>query len=337
MRTIAGPNTNALRSITGYNVGSPLRMAPMPTRPAQQIKVNTQVPQLRTNTGSTSGSGGGGGMSAGQAMGAANAAVALGTDISAIASDQIPAQSAKGEGGRILGETAKYAGMGMAFGPIGAGVGALVGLTVGLVKNKKAKEAHKEQMAANDKANKANAAQLALAANVNSQKAPATMKSPNEKSKAPNKRMEPLKRTMAPVKMAPLKRELSSMQANSSYMRTPASAVKRQEIMRTLSGASALMTNVGVTDGGKRFIVKQGQTIYDTGTEAFNQQYKKTKFKRDKELDNKDKQEFAKNNPELAATVSAENLKNKTEKEKAKIIADYRNARKNSSKEIAEN
>ena len=45
---------------------------------------------------------------------------------------------------------------------------------------------------------------------------------------------------MAPIKMAPLKKELSSIQASSSYMRTPASAVERQEIMRTLSGASGL-------------------------------------------------------------------------------------------------
>lgn len=208
MRTLAGQNTNALRSITGYNAGSPLRKMPAMTQ--------------------------------GQAGGAAAGAAALGSDIGAIASDNIPAQSAKGEGGRILGETAKYAGMGMAFGPIGAGVGALVGLTVGLIKNKKAKEAHKEQMAANDKANKANAAQLALAANVNSQKAPATMKSPNERNMAPNKKTEPLKRTMAPLKMAPLKRELSSMQASSSYMRTPASDVKRQEIMRNVSGVSSL-------------------------------------------------------------------------------------------------
>lgn len=209
MQTIAGPNTNALRSITGYNVGSPLR----------------KMPELTQN----------------QQASATAGAAALGTDISAIATEGgVAPQSAKGEGGRILGETAKYAGMGMAFGPIGAGVGALVGLTVGLIKNKKAKDAYKAQIAQNKEIENANKAQAALAANVNAQKAPATMKSPNERSMAPNKRMEPLKRTMAPVKMAPLKKELSSIQASSSYMKTPASAVERQEIMRTLSGASEL-------------------------------------------------------------------------------------------------
>ncbi len=231
MRTIAGPSTNALRSITGYNVGSPLRRTPMPTRPAQQVQVNTQQPKLQTNTGSTGGTGGGGGggMSVGQAHSAVQGAVTLGTDINAIAKDEIPAQSAKGEGGRILGETAKYAAMGMAFGPIGAGVGALVGLTVGLVKNKKAKEAHKEQVEENKEIDKANKAQAALSANVNAQsRSNLTMKSPNEKSA---------------LNMAPLKKELSSMQASSSYMRTPASDVQRQEIMRTVSGVSSLQKN----------------------------------------------------------------------------------------------
>ena len=318
MQTIAGPNTNALRSITGYNVGSPLRKMPEMTQ--------------------------------GQVSAAAGGAAALGSDIGAISSDQIPAQSAKGEGGRILGETAKYAAMGMAFGPIGAGVGALVGLTVGLVKNKKAKDAHKEQMAANDKLNKANAAQQALAANVNSQKAPATMKSPNERSKAPNKRMEPLKRTMAPnkrmeplkrtmapVKMAPLKRELSSIQASSSYMRTPASSIERQEIMRTLSGASALKRNVGVTEGGKKFIKSEtkGITVYDDGSDSFDQQYQKAKFKADKEAENQEKREYAKANPKEAAKVSAENLKGKSEEEKAKIIAEYRAKKSQSEKQLA--
>lgn len=305
MRTLAGQNTNALRSITGYNVGSPLR----------------KMPELTE----------------GQAGSATAGAAALGSDIGAIASDNIAAQSAKGEGGRILGETAKYAGMGMAFGPIGAGVGALVGLTVGLIKNKKAKDAYKEQMAANDKANKANAAQLALAANVNAQKAPATMKSPNKKSMAPNKRMEPLKRTMAPVKMAPLKKELSSIQASSSYMRTPASAVERQEIMRTLSGASALKRSVGVTEGGKRFVVKEGQKYFDTGTELFDEQFKAAKIKADKKADADAKKEYAQNNPDEAKKVSAEALKGKSEKEKAEIIAAYRKKRSESEKQIASN
>ena len=307
MRILAGPNTNALRSITGYNAGSPLRKMPAMTQ--------------------------------GQAGSAAAGAAALGSDIGAIASDNIPAQSAKGEGGRILGETAKYAGMGMAFGPIGAGVGALVGLTVGIIKNNKAKEAHKEQIADNDKANKANAAQLALAANVNSQKAPATMKSPNERNMAPNKRTEPLKRTMAPLKMAPLKRELSSMQANSSYMRTPASDVKRQEIMRTVSGSSSLKTT-RVTEKGDLVIKKDGQEYFlsqSNNKTEFEKQYEEAKFKQDKKADNEAKVEFAKNNPKLAETVSAENLKTKTPEEKKEIIQNYRRAQQNSNTQIAEN
>lgn len=239
MRTLAGQNTNALRSITGYNVGSPLR----------------KMPELTQNQQASAVAGG----------------AALGTDIAAIATEGgVAPQSAKGEGGRILGETAKYASMGMAFGPIGAGVGALVGLTVGLVKNKKAKEAHKEQMAANDKANKANAAQLALAANVNSQKAPATMKSPNERNMAPNKRMEPLKRTMAPIKMAPLKKELSSMQRSSSYMRTPASDVQRQEIMRTVSGVSSLKRSEEVSYSGPQ--IRYGDDGEPTGVHSATKQ-----------------------------------------------------------------
>jgi len=313
MQTIAGPNTNALRSITGYNVGSPLRAMPM--NPAASVG-------------------------------------AIAEDVGNIASGNVQAQSAKGEGARILGDTAKYASMGMAFGPIGAGVGALVGLTVGLIKNKKAKDAHKEQIAQNKEIENAGKAQAALAANVNAQKAPATMKSPNERSKAPNKRMEPLKRTMAPnkrmeplkrtmapVKMAPLKRELSSIQASSSYMRTPASAVERQEVMRTLSGASALKRNVGVTEGGKKFIKSKtdGITIYDDGSDRFDEQYRKAKFKADKEADAKEKREYAKNNPEEAAKVSAENLKGKSEKEKAEIIAAYRAKRSESQKQIAQN
>lgn len=295
MRTLAGQNTSALRSITGYNVGSPLR----------------KMPELTE----------------GQAGSAAAGAAALGSDIGAIASGNVAAQSAKGEGGRILGETAKYAGMGMAFGPIGAGVGALVGLTVGLIKNKKAKEAHKEQMAANDKANKANAAQLALAANVNAQKAPATMKSPN-------KRMEPLKRTMAP-----LKKELSSIQASSSYMRTPASAVERQEIMRTLSGVSALKRSTGTTEGGKKFIKSETNqtTFYDDGSERFKTQYKEAKTKEQIKADNEAKKEYAKNNPTEAKKVSTEALKGKSEEEKAKIIAEYRAKKSESEKQIAKN
>jgi len=329
MPTIAGPNTNALRSITGYNVGSPLRVTttPIPARPMAVVQPQPKLPKLQTNTGSTgsTGSTGKGGMSAGQAHAAVQGAVTLGTDINAIAKDEIPAQSAKGEGGRILGETAKYAAMGMAFGPIGAGVGALVGLTVGLVKNKKAKDAHRAQMAENKEIDNANKAQAALSANVNAQsRSNLTMKSPNE-------------RNMAPIKMAPLKKELSSIQASSSYMRTPASSIERSEIMRTLSGASSLKRNVGVTESGKRFVVKQGQTYYDTGTELWDKQYKEEKFKADKRADSEEKKAYAEANPEEAKKVSFENLKGKSEEEKAQIIAEYRRKRSESSKEIASN
>lgn len=346
MRTIAGPNTNALRSITGYNVGSPLRVTttPIPARPVQPIPIAQPQPQLRnlstpqTNTGGSGGTGGGK-MSAGQAMGAVQGAMALGTDINAIAKDQIPAQSAKGEGGRILGETAKYAAMGMAFGPIGAGVGALVGLTVGLVKNKKAKDAYKEQMAENKEIDTANKAQAALAANVNAQKAPATMKSPNERNMAPNKRTEPLKRTMAPIKMAPLKKELSSIQASSSYMRTPASAIERQEIMRTISGVSALKRSTGTTESGKKFIKSETNqtTAYDDGSDRFKAQYEEAKRKEQIKADNEAKKEYAKNNPDEAAKVSTQALKGKSEEEKAKIIADYRAKKSESEKQLAKN
>ncbi len=283
MRTLAGQNTNALRSITGYNAGSPLRKMPEMTQS--------------------------------QAGSAAAGAAALGSDIGAIASDNIPAQSAKGEGGRILGETAKYAGMGMAFGPIGAGVGALVGLTVGLIKNKKAKDAHKEEMEANDKANKANKAQLALAANVNSQKAPATMKSPNEKSA---------------LNMAPLKKELSSIQRSSSYMRTSASDVQRQEIMRTVSGASSLQKagrdevtgnfypgpSASVNEEGKRVLKSEtsGYTGYDDGSVTFDKAYKEAEKKKNKANENAEKKKAA----AAAAAAAAEARKNKENKTKGK-------------------
>jgi len=122
-------NTNPLRAINGYNANSPLRM--MPTA-------------------------------------AISGAQSLATDVGDIASGNVQAQSAKGEGGRILGETGKYAAMGaMVGGPIGAGVGALVGLTVGLVKNKKAKEAYAEQQEEIAKQTNAANARARLNANVN--------------------------------------------------------------------------------------------------------------------------------------------------------------------------
>lgn len=189
MQTIAGPNTNALRSITGYNTGSPLRK--------NKVQLTDQ-----------------------QAGSAAAGAASLATDVSAIASDQIPAQSAKGEGGRILGETAKYAGMGMAFGPIVAGVGALVGLTVGLIKNKKAKDAYKDQLAENKKIENASKAQAALSANVNSQ----------------NQDTMPYKSNIT-KKMSPIPYGSSIKMSNKEY--------EASKLMMQVSGASELQYNGG--------------------------------------------------------------------------------------------
>jgi len=224
MRTIAGPNTNALRSITGYNVGSPLRKMPELTQ--------------------------------GQAGSAAAGAAALGSDIGAIAGDQIPAQSAKGEGGRILGETAKYAGMGMAFGPIGAGVGALIGLTVGLVKNKKAKDAHKAQVAENKEIENAGKAQAALAANVNSQK------------QANNEQMANTKPGIT--------RTLSSLGYSSSIKKQSSMEYNKSEMMRTLSGASSLKREEEkkedkpkdkiITVDGKNYTQKPDGTVTKQGS-----------------------------------------------------------------------
>ena len=53
-----------------------------------------------------------------------------GMALSGIASNMAPGAGADTVG--VLGQTAAYAGMGMMFGPIGAGIGALVGLTAGL-------------------------------------------------------------------------------------------------------------------------------------------------------------------------------------------------------------
>jgi hypothetical protein len=205
----------------------------------------------------------------GQAGSAAAGAAALGSDIGAIAGGQIPAQSAKGEGGRILGETAKYAGMGMAFGPIGAGVGALVGLTVGLVKNKKAKEAYKEERTeqANQKA--ASNAQAALAANVNSQ------------NQANNE-------IMANTKPG-IKRTLSSLGYSSSIKKQSSMEYNKSEMMRTLSGASSLKREeekkeekpkdkiINYSEGGKTTkvtvkadgtVTKQGSYVVDMGKDG---------------------------------------------------------------------
>ena len=58
------------------------------------------------------------------------------------------AEAIGGDTGNVVGSAAKYAQMGMVAGPIGAGVGALIGAGVGLVQNKKKK---KEEKAAQQK------------------------------------------------------------------------------------------------------------------------------------------------------------------------------------------
>lgn len=269
MRTLAGPNTNALKSITGYNVGSPLRMP------------------------------------------AAGAVTALTDDVSNIASGNVQAQSAKGEGARILGDTAKYAAMGAAAGPIGAGVGALVGLTVGLVKNKKAKEAYKEQQTeqANQKA--ASNAQAQLAANVNSQ------------NQANNE-------IMANTKPG-IKRTLSSLGYSSSIKKQSSMEYNKSEMMRTISGASSLQkvgvdpaTGVfypGVTaaknEQGKRYLKSEtsGYTVTDDGSKNFDKTYKTQTHKKNKALEakeNKEKQE------QLKKETAAANERAKTNAESNK-------------------
>lgn len=152
--------------------------------------------------------------------GVAQGGASLITDVGDIASGNVQAQSAKGEGGRILGDVGKYAAMGAAAGPIGAGVGALVGLTVGLVKNKKAKEAYKEQQTEQANQRAAGNAQAALAANVNSQ------------NQANNE-------TMANTKPG-IKRTLSSLSYSSSINKQSSMEYNQSEMMRTLSGASSL-------------------------------------------------------------------------------------------------
>ena len=288
MRTLAGPNTNALRSITGYNVGSPLRKMPAMTQ--------------------------------GQAGGAAAGAAALGSDIGAIASGNIAAQGAKGEGGRILGETAKYAGMGMAFGPIGAAVGAAVGLTVGLVKNKKAKEAYKVQQTEIADAKAAGNARAALAANVNSQN------NANNEQMANNK--------------PGIKRTLSSLGYNSSNNKKSSMEYNQSEMMRTVSGASSLQKagvdpETGVFyDGetatknkqGKRTLISETNqsTVTDDGSEKFDKTYKAQTQKKNKALDARAAREKAKADAAKAAALKEETEKaNKRAKVNAK--ADQKN------------
>lgn len=273
MQTLAGPNTNALRSITGYNVGSPLRMP------------------------------------------AAGAVGALTDDVGNIASGNVQAQSAKGEGARILGDTAKYAAMGAAAGPIGAGVGALVGLTVGLIKNKKAKEAYKVQQTEVADAKAAGNARAALAANVNSQN------NANNEQMANNK--------------PGITRTLSSLGYNSSNDKKSSMEYNQSEMMRTISGASSLK-KVGVdpvtgvfydgatastNDQGKRTLKSETNqtTVIDDGSTGFDEKYKAQTLKKNKALDAKEAKEKAK-----ADAAAAAKLKKETEKanKKAKVNAE---------------
>ena len=305
MRTLAGPNTNALKSITGYNVGSPLRMP------------------------------------------AAGAVTALTDDVSNIASGNVQAQSAKGEGARILGDTAKYAAMGAAAGPIGAGVGALVGLTVGLIKNKKAKAAYKEEQTEQANERAASNAQAQLAANVNSQ------------NQANNE-------IMANTKPG-IKRTLSSLGYSSSIKKQSSMEYNKSEMMRTISGVSSLKIEENenentssdetvvnkfvpkdpnkyrktrVTDKGDKVINKDGQDYFmsqSNNKEAFLKQYKKQVFKDDKVSNTIKHENYNKNNPEIANSVSAEALKNLSEKEKKAAIANYRSSYEAANTEIASN
>lgn len=139
--------------------------------------------------------------------GLAQGGAALVTDVGDIASGNVQAQSAKGEGGRILGDVGKYAAMGAAAGPIGAGVGALVGLTVGLVKNKKAKEAYAEEQEEITKQTNAANARARLNANVNmakQQETQSNIKKMEHEDKAPT--------MMSHLKMSHLKKGYSTLQ-----------------------------------------------------------------------------------------------------------------------------
>tara|TARA_R100001463_G_scaffold23342_5_gene56092 strand:- start:698 stop:1507 length:810 start_codon:yes stop_codon:yes gene_type:complete len=243
--------------------------------------------------------------------GVAQGGASLITDVGNIASGNVQAQSAKGEGGRILGDVGKYAAMGAAAGPIGAGVGALVGLTVGLVKNKKAKEAYKEQQTEQANQRAASNAQAQLAANVNSQ------------NQANNE-------IMANTKPG-IKRTLSSLGYSSSIKKQSSMEYNKSEMMRTISGASSLKKvgedpktgvfypgeTAGVTEGGKRFLKSEtsGTTGYDDGSEKFDAKYKAQIQKKNKAItvkENKVKKEQLKKDTEAAnkrARANAESNK----------------------------
>jgi hypothetical protein len=73
--------------------------------------------------------------------------------LSGIAGAMAPGAGADAVG--VLGQTASFAGMGMMFGPLGAGIGALVGLTAGLFQlQSKADERNKAEEAAKKEADK---------------------------------------------------------------------------------------------------------------------------------------------------------------------------------------
>jgi hypothetical protein len=95
------------------------------------------------------------------AMGMRNMGIGMGLGIGGIALSGIASNMTPGAGADtvgVLGQTATYAGMGMMFGPIGAGIGALVGLTAGLfqLQSKADERAKAEETAKKDADKKTN-------------------------------------------------------------------------------------------------------------------------------------------------------------------------------------
>ena len=92
------------------------------------------------------------------AMGMRNMGIGAGLGIGGMALSGIAGAMAPGAGADavgVLGQTASFAGMGMMFGPLGAGIGALVGLTAGLFQlQSKADERNKAEEAAKKEADK---------------------------------------------------------------------------------------------------------------------------------------------------------------------------------------
>jgi len=92
------------------------------------------------------------------ARGMTNMGIGMGLGIGGMALSGIASNMAPGAGADtvgVLGQTATYAGIGMMFGPIGAGIGALVGLTAGLFSlQSKADERRKAEEAAKKDADK---------------------------------------------------------------------------------------------------------------------------------------------------------------------------------------